>query len=79
MFNIKSLIGTLPIVLGDTRKISVEKIEMLKNWSDWMQKMQDKYNYMAYRKDFTGFGEPRGGAWDGWQPNEVKTSEFFNY
>lgn len=66
-FSLKSLIGTLPIVLGDPRKISDKKIKMIKNWSDWMQKMQQQYDYMAYRKDLTGFGEPRMGAWDGWQ------------
>jgi alpha-galactosidase len=35
-------------------------------WSEWMQKMQKKYDYMTYRKDLPGFGEPREGAWDGW-------------
>jgi len=30
-----------------------------------MQNMQSKYDYMSYRKDLPGFGEPREGFWDG--------------
>jgi alpha-galactosidase len=29
--------------------------------------MQDKYDYMAYRQDLPGFGEPMPGHWDGFQ------------
>lgn len=65
-FALKSLIGTLPIVLGDPRKISAEERTRIKMWSQWMQAMQEKYDYMSYRRDLPGFGEPREGAWDGW-------------
>ena len=65
-FALKSLIGTLPIVLGDPREIPVEKRARLRTWSLWMQEMQDKYDYMSYRRDLPGFGEPREGSWDGW-------------
>jgi alpha-galactosidase len=65
-FMVKSLIGTLPIVLGDPRKMTPEKRAMIKKWSAWMQQMQGKYDYMSYRKDLPGFGEPTEGAWDGW-------------
>ncbi len=65
-FGLKSLIGTLPIVLGDPRKITPEGRARIKEWSDWMQEMQDLYDYMSYRRDLPGFGEPREGAWDGW-------------
>ena len=65
-FALKSLIGTLPIVLGDPRKIAPEERARIKMWSHWMQDMQDKYDYMSYRRDLPGFGEPREGAWDGW-------------
>jgi alpha-galactosidase len=65
-FALKSLIGTLPIVLGDPRKITPEERVRIKLWSHWMQAMQDKYDYMSYRRDLPGFGEPREGAWDGW-------------
>ena len=65
-FMLKSLIGTLPIVLGDPRKITPEKRAMINRWSEWMQKMEGKYDYMSYRKDMPGFGEPREGSWDAW-------------
>ena len=65
-FSLKSLIGTLPIVLGDPRKLTLTRREMIKKWSGWMLKMQEKYDYMSYRKDLPGFGEPAEGSWDGW-------------
>jgi alpha-galactosidase len=65
-FMMKSLIGSLPIVLGDPRKMSPGKRALIKSWSDWMKQMQEKYDYMSYRKDLPGFGEPREGTWDGW-------------
>jgi alpha-galactosidase len=74
-FSLKSLIGTLPIVLGDPRKMSAEKRKMTRAWSDWMQDMQETYDYMSYRKDLTGFGEPQEGSWDGWQRINFQTKE----
>lgn len=65
-FSLKSLIGSLPIVLGDPRKIPSGKRAVIKQWSLWMQDMQLKYDYMSYRKDLPGFGEPAEGMWDGW-------------
>ncbi|MCK4880098.1 MAG: alpha-galactosidase [Bacteroidales bacterium] len=65
-FALKSLIGTLPIVLGDPRKIPVEERARIKLWSGWMQEMQERYDYMSYRRDLPGFGEPMEGSWDGW-------------
>ena len=65
-FDLKSLIGTLPIVLGDPRKLTPEKRASIKKWADWMIRMQDKYDYMSFRQDLQGFGEPREDFWDGW-------------
>ncbi len=65
-FDLKSLIGTLPIVLGDPRKLSPEKRASIKKWADWIIRMQDKYNYMSFRQDLPGFGEPAEGSWDAW-------------
>ncbi|HNR41770.1 MAG TPA: alpha-galactosidase [Bacteroidales bacterium] len=64
--DIKSLIGTLPIILGDPRKLSPEKRASIKKWAEWMTRMQDRYDYMSFRQDLPGFGEPREGSWDGW-------------
>ena len=66
-FCLKSLIGTFPIVLGDPRKLPNTERKKIKDWADWMRDMQDKHNYMNYRRDLEGYGEPRDGAWDGWQ------------
>lgn len=65
-FALKSLIGTLPIVLGDPREIPMNQRARIHLWSRWMQEMQEKYDYMSYRRDLPGFGEPREGHWDGW-------------
>jgi len=66
LFSLKSLIGTLPIALGDPRKLSPGQRAEIKKWSDWMLAMQKKYDYMSFRQDLPGFGEPQEGAWDGW-------------
>jgi alpha-galactosidase len=65
-YDLKSLIGTLPIMLGDPRKLTAEQRSRLKSWSDWMVDMQEKYDYMSFRQDLPGFGEPSEGHWDGW-------------
>jgi alpha-galactosidase len=66
-FGLKSLIGTLPIVLGDPTKVQTDKARRINEWSQWMRKMESKYDYMSFRKDLPGFGQPQDGAWDGWQ------------
>lgn len=65
-FDLKSLIGTLPIMLGDPRKLTTEKRSVVKKWADWMIRMQGKYDYMSFRQDLPGFGQPAEGSWDGW-------------
>ena len=62
-----SLAGSFPIFLGDPRKLSQGKATSIKSWSDWLRQMQDKYDYMMYRQDLAGFGEPQEGQWDGFQ------------
>ena len=62
----KSLAGSLPIMLGDPRKLSPENQTRLKNWADWLRQMQEKHDYMLYRQDLPGFGEPLENQWDGW-------------
>jgi alpha-galactosidase len=74
-FSLKSLIGSLPIVLGDPRKIPVDKREAIMKWSLWMQVMQKKHDYMSFRKDLPGFGEPNEGMWDGWMRMNTGTRE----
>ncbi len=63
----KSLAGSLPIMLGDPRKLSTEERKTYKQLSDWLRQMQEKHNYVLFRQDLPGFGEPVEGAWDGFQ------------
>ena len=63
---LKSLIGSFPIVLGDPRKLSKERRAEVKQWGDWIAAMQNKYDYDLYRQDLPGLGEPIEGGWDGW-------------
>jgi alpha-galactosidase len=65
-FDLKSLIGTLPIMLGDPRKLTADQRVAVRQWADWMIRMQEKYDYMSFRQDLPGFGEPAEGSWDGW-------------
>jgi len=67
LFSLKSLAGTLPIVLGDPRKLSFEQRSKIKNWADWLREMQTKHDFMSFRQDLPGFGEPQEGMWDGYQ------------
>ncbi len=74
-FDFLSLVGTLPIMLGDPRKLTESDRKMLKTWSDWLRKMQKNYNYMIYRQDLPCFGEPMEGHWDGWARINTDTKE----
>lgn len=65
--HIKSLAGALPIMLGDPRKLSDADLEKYRAYADWLQAMQTKHDFMSYRQDLAGFGEPMDGMWDGFQ------------
>ena len=65
--SIMSLAGSFPIFLGDPRKLSEEQRTSIKSWADWLRQMQARYDYMMYRQDLAGFGEPQEGQWDGFQ------------
>lgn len=56
-----------PIVLGDPRKLSADQRTRIKHWADWLRKMQTKHDFMSFRQDLPGFGEPMEGCWDGYQ------------
>lgn len=63
--SLKSLAGTLPIMLGDPRNLSTEERKEYRMWTDWLKELQNRHSYMSFRQDLTGFGEPCFGAWDG--------------
>ena len=61
---IASLTGSMPIVLGDLTKLSDADKKQIKKWSVWMQENQDRHNYLMFRQDVEGFGEPAVNNWD---------------
>jgi len=78
MFGSKFLIATVPIVLGDPRELPAEKRDEISSWASWLKEMQSRHDYMSYRKNLPGFGEPTEGSWDGWQRlNFIEKSRVF--
>jgi alpha-galactosidase len=67
LYSFKSLCGSLPIMLGDPRKMDPEKQQQFKQYSSWFRTMEEKHGIMLYRQDLKGFGEPAHGRWDGFQ------------
>jgi alpha-galactosidase len=65
--HVKSLAGSLPIMLGDPRKLQGDDLAKYRAYADWLQSMQTKFDMMSYRQDLAGFGEPMEGFWDGFQ------------
>ena len=63
--NFKSLAGTLPIMLGDPRMLTVEQRQRYKEWSGWLNRLEETHGYMSFRQDLPGFAEPAEGCWDG--------------
>lgn len=71
--HIKSLIGALPILLGDPRGLTAADLKKYRAYSDWLQLMTHNYDVMNYRQDLAGFGEPAEGSWDGFQRINTET------
>jgi alpha-galactosidase len=65
--SLMSLTGSLPIVLGDPRQLSKDQRARMKSWADWLRNMETKYDFMSFRQDLKGYGEPAEGNWDGFQ------------
>ena len=61
----KSLTGTLPIMLGDPRKLSREERAEFRAWSSWVKSLEKRHGIMSFRQDLPGSGMPRVGGWDG--------------
>jgi alpha-galactosidase len=65
--SLMSLAGAIPNILGDPRQLAPPQKARFKQWSQWFAAMQRKHDFMMYRQDLEGFGEPREGSWDGFQ------------
>ena len=61
---LRTMMGTFPIMLGDLRAIPAEKRAEIKQWSEWITALREKYEYDIFRSDLPGFGEPAEGSWD---------------
>ncbi|MDP4131625.1 MAG: alpha-galactosidase [Bacteroidota bacterium] len=72
---LKTLIGSFPIVLGDPRELSAKKRAEIKRWGDWISAVKHKYQYDLYRQDLPGFAEPVEGGWDGWSRINTDTKK----
>ena len=73
LYSFKSLTGSLPIMLGDPRKMGTEKQQQFKAYANWLRDMENKHQVMLFRQDLPGFGEPQQGRWDGFQRINTET------
>ena len=73
MLDFKSLAGTLPIMLGDPRKLSKEERAEYREWAAWLKGLEARHSYMSFRQDLPGFGEPQECAWDGFARINTET------
>ena len=73
MLDFKSLAGTLPIMLGDPRKLTPAERAEYREWSAWLKELEARHGYMSFRQDLPGFGEPCEGAWDGFARINTET------
>jgi alpha-galactosidase len=73
--HVKSLAGSLPIMLGDPRKLSAKDLVKYRSYADWLQLMENHHGIMSYRQDLPGFGEPIEGMWDGFQRINMETKK----
>ena len=70
---LKSLAGTLPILLGDPTKLTTTERQSFKAWVNWLKGVESRHAYMSYRQDLPGFGEPTEGCWDGFMRINTET------
>lgn len=73
MRSFKSLAGTLPIMLGDPRKLTVAERAEYREWASWLKALEARHGFMSFRQDLPGFGEPQEGAWDGFARINTET------
>jgi len=62
----KTLMGTFPILLGDPRKVDKPGQLAIKRWAGWFDHMEKIYDCSHYRQDLPGFSEPTERSWDAW-------------
>jgi alpha-galactosidase len=45
----------------------------MKEWSDWLNNVEQRHGYSEFRQDISGYGEPAEGAWDGFARINTET------
>jgi alpha-galactosidase len=73
MLDFKSLAGTLPIMLGDPRRLTPAERAEYKEWATWLKGLESRHSFMSFRQDLPGFGEPQECAWDGFARINTET------
>jgi len=73
LLSFKSLAGTLPIMLGDPRKLTPAERAEYREWSSWLKGLEARHGVMSFRQDIPSFGEPQEGAWDGFARINTET------
>lgn len=64
-FSFISNFGSMPIMLGDPRKLTKEDKEWYKKMSDWFNKMDQQYSITEYYQTAGIFNAPSEKDWDG--------------
>ncbi len=65
--SVQSMLGSLPLLLGDFRPYPAAKRERIRAWTDQVRAAQTRHDFLRYRQDVAGFGEPRADGWDAYQ------------
>jgi alpha-galactosidase len=61
---LQSVAGSFPILLGDPRQVAPAERAKIRGWARWLRAMQDRHDFLSFREDVPGFGEPAEGRWD---------------
>ncbi len=71
--HLMSLAGTLPIFLGDVRKMSKDARALSRQYAAFLTQLDARHSFSYFRQDLAGFGEPQDGSWDGFQRINTET------
>ncbi len=73
--HLRSLAGTMPILLGDFSQANQMKRDICAFYAKWFKRMNAQYDYMSYRQDLPDLEEPREGGFDGFARINTKTKK----
>jgi alpha-galactosidase len=73
LLSLQSLAGSLPIMLGDPRRLDAAQRTVFRQWAGWLRAMDHAHQTTLFRQDLEGFGEPAEKGWDGFQRINTET------